>query len=84
MSSTIPYFKKYNSYLIPITLSLGVSTWCLSNKNEVNAKVISEVLFGFAKMGVTPSAIIQLFESKFDNQLNQFSDDVFSKQVCDK
>ena len=58
------------------TLSLGVSTWCGQNEKNLTPKVISECLFGFAKMGVTPTILLQLFETDFSQRINEFKDNV--------
>ena len=48
----------------------------MQNQSLVDCKVISEALFGFAKMGVTPTALMNLFETKFGERLDEFKDEV--------
>lgn len=70
--------KGYSSYIIPITLSLGVSAWCTQNRSQLDSRVISKTLYGFAKMGVTPTALLQVFEQVFGDHLGEFKDNVHS------
>lgn len=55
---------------------MGVSAWCSQNTSQLNPRVISRVLYGFARMGVTPTPIIQLFEREYGNKLGEFNEDV--------
>ena len=77
----MPYIRRDKSYLVPMTLSLGVSAWCEQNKQEIKPYFISDVMMNLAKMKLRPTALLTTFETQFETNLNVFSDEVRTEEI---
>ena len=71
-----PYLRRDRSFLLPMTLSMGVSAWCQQNQAAISPDFISDVLMNLAKMRLRPTVLLRLFEDKFGENLSVFSDEV--------
>ena len=75
LSSVQPYLRRDRSFLLPMTLSMGVAAWCQQNPAAVSPDFISDVLMNLAKMRMKPTVLLRLFEDKFADNLSVFSDE---------
>ena len=76
VTALVPYAKSQKSLVVPITISMGVSSWIGCKGNSVSPQLMSNLLLFLAKMGAKSVPLIDLFNSKFAKKLGDFQDEV--------